>query len=232
LCKYGLSAKGSNCNLKKEPKQGEFAGKNADPPNGLLCHRARAFLPMTESDNETSLGRKRNELDRAAFDALLQALAPDRDLAGRQYEELRRRLINLFSWEQFDAADDLADDALNRLARKVLERTEIPNLDRFAFGIARMLMQEEGRRKRNRQSSLLEYKHGADRGPDWKSLDAMDRCLAALPQDRRELIERYYVEDRAALARTLGISLNALRNRALRIREELFKCVTRKRDDS
>jgi hypothetical protein len=30
----------------------------------------------------------------------------------------------------------------------------------------------------------------------------------------------------------LDISVNALRNRAMRIREELFKCVTRNRDDS
>ena len=64
------------------------------------------------------------------------------------------------------------------------------------------------------------------------NMDAMEQCLAALPKDRRELIERYYVEDRAALAGALGISLNALRNRAMRIREELFKCLTGKRDDS
>jgi len=187
---------------------------------------------MTDSEKETAPGRKRNELDRQGLDALLQALGPDRELAGRNYEELRRRLINLFAWEQFDAADELADETLNRLARKVMAGTEIPNLDRFAFGIARLLMQEEGRRRRNQQSVLLELQRGSLRSPDWGSLDAMDRCLAALPKDRRELIERYYVEDRAALALSLDISLNALRNRAMRIREELFKCVTRNRDDS
>jgi DNA-directed RNA polymerase specialized sigma24 family protein len=187
---------------------------------------------MTDSDNKTSLGRKRNDLDSEGLEALLNALGPDRELAGRNYEGLRRRLINLFAWEQFDAADELADETLNRLARKVIEGTEIPNLDRFAFGIARLLMQEEGRRKRNLQSVLLELQRGTPRSPDWGSLDAMDRCLAALPRDRRELIERYYAEDRVALARSLDISVNALRNRAMRIREELFKCVTQSRDDS
>jgi DNA-directed RNA polymerase specialized sigma24 family protein len=34
------------------------------------------------------------------------------------------------------------------------------------------------------------------------------------------------------LARELGISVNALRNRAMRIREELFQCVLRKCDDA
>ncbi len=187
---------------------------------------------MTDSDHKTSLGRKRNDLDREGLEALLLALGPDRELAGRNYEELRRRLMNLFAWEQFEAADELADETLNRLARKVMERTEIPNLDRFAFGIARLLMQEEVRRRRNRQSVLLEMQRGAQRSTDWGTLDAMERCLAALPKDRRELIERYYAEDRAALASSLGISLNALRNRAMRIREELFKGVTQNRDDS
>lgn len=187
---------------------------------------------MTESGKKTSLGRKPNDLDRAGLDALLQALAPERDLAGRNYEELRRRLINLFSWEQFEGADDLADEALNRLARKVMEGANIPNLDRFAFGIARLMMQEEGRKQRNRQAMLLEFRQGSGRSADFASLDAMDGCLAEMAQDRRELIERYYAEDRSALARELGISVNALRNRALRIRDELFKCVTQKRDDS
>jgi len=193
---------------------------------------SQSATSMTESGNEASLGRKRNDLDRQGLDALLQALEPDRELAGLKYEELRRRLINLFTWEQCEAADDLADDTLNRLARKVMEGTVIPNLDRYAFGIARLLMQEEGRRKRNRQSLVLEVQDGTERSANWDSLDAMDQCLAALPQDRRELIERYYVEDRAALARAFGISVNALRNRAMRIREELLKCVTRRRDDS
>ena len=188
---------------------------------------------MPESDQETSVGRKVWQLDREGLDALLGALAPDREAAGRRYEELRRRLINLFAWEQWQGPEDLADEVLNRLARRVMEGTAIPQLDRFAFGIARLLMQEEGRKQRNRQALLRELRPvDAQSSSDWLGLDAMDRCLAALPPDRRSLIERYYAEDRAALARELGISLNALRNRAMRIREELFTSLTRQRDES
>jgi len=53
-----------------------------------------------------------------------------------------------------------------------------------------------------------------------------------LPKPARDLIERYYAEDREGLARSLGISLNALRNRAMRIRDQLFDCVARNRDVS
>jgi DNA-directed RNA polymerase specialized sigma24 family protein len=187
---------------------------------------------MNEPEKPTALGRKGRDLDAEALDALLGALAPDRELAGRKYEELRRRLISLFSWERCESADHLADETLNRLANKVIQGTAIPNLDRFAFGIARLVMQEELRRKRNRESALVELRRGALRSVTSPTQEAMERCLAELPKDRRELIEQYYGQDRVALAASLGISLNALRNRALRIREELFKCVARMRDNS
>jgi len=188
---------------------------------------------MPQSGQETSVGRKVWQLDREGLDALLGALATDRETAGRKYEELRRRLINLLAWEQCQAPEDLADEVLNRLARRVMEGTSIPQLDRFAFGVARLLMQEEGRKQKNRKALLRELRPvGADSSPDWPSLDAMDLCLAALAPDRRKLIERYYAEDRAALARELGITVNALRNRAMRIRDELFSRAGRERDDS
>ena len=188
---------------------------------------------MTDFDPQISHGGKRWELGRDGWEALLAALAPDRDVAGQKYEELRRRLINLLAWEQCDAPENLADEVLNRLARKVLEGTVIPHLDRFAFGIARILIQEQARTRRNQDAALRELQTGARQsGRDWATIEAMKGCLDTLPDDRRELIERYYTENRAGLARKLGISVNALRNRALRIREELFNCMSRKRDKS
>jgi DNA-directed RNA polymerase specialized sigma24 family protein len=172
-------------------------------------------------------------LDRDAWEALLAALAPERDVAGQKYEDLRRRLINLFAWEQCDAPDHLADEVLNRLARKILEGVVIPHLDRYAFGIARIVIQEQSRTLRNRETAMRELQAGALQArQNWATLDAMQGCVDLLPADRRELIERYYSEDRASLARKLGISVNALRNRAMRIRDELFRCMSEKRDES
>ena len=84
---------------------------------------------------------------------MLQTLDQDRDEAGKKYETLRRRPINPFSWEQRATPEDLAD-VLNRLARKVTEDAVIPNIDRFASGIARLVIQEEIGRGRNQQSAL------------------------------------------------------------------------------
>lgn len=188
---------------------------------------------MKELDHETSPGRRLWQLDRAALDALLQVMAPDREAAGQKYEELRRRLINLFSWERCEAPDDLADEVLNRLARKALEGAVIPNIDRFALGIAKFVIQEVGRKRRDQQAVLRELRlEGRPDSGGSKQIEHVESCLAELPADRREFIERYYLEDRDVLARALGISMNALRNRAFRIREELFNCAMRKRDNS
>jgi DNA-directed RNA polymerase specialized sigma24 family protein len=188
---------------------------------------------VTDSDPQTSPRRKRWELDREGWEALLGTLANDRDAAGQKYEELRRRLINLFAWEQCDTPDNLADEVLNRLARKALEGAVIPHPDRFAFGIARIVIQEQTRAHQKQEAAVRELHAGArEPGRDWGALDAMQSCMSGLPEDRRELIERYYTEDRATLARKLGISVNALRNRAMRIRDELFGCMSRKRDKS
>ena len=188
---------------------------------------------MNDFDQESPPGRKPWQLDRAALDALLDTMAPDREVAGCKYEELRRRLINLFAWEHCEAPDDLADEVLNRLARKAMDGAVIPHMDRFAFGIARLVIQEEERKRRSRQAVLREFQaNGKGSGSDSRRMAAIELCLAALPPDRRNLIERYYGTDRNALARELGVSMNALRNRALRIREELYNCVLRSRDDS
>ena len=43
--------------------------------------------------------------------------SPDRETASREYERLRLRLIRFFSLHRIIRAEDLADEAFNRLAR-------------------------------------------------------------------------------------------------------------------
>jgi DNA-directed RNA polymerase specialized sigma24 family protein len=171
------------------------------------------------------------ELDQEALDRLLRALDEHPDLASRRYEALRRRLIDLFSWEQRDTPEELADETLNRLARRLGDGVVIEgDVGRYAFGIARLLLHEDARAKRRRESALREMPISVTPPDSAEMLDRLDACLEQLSDDSRRLIERYYTEERATLAQALGISLNALRNRALRIRQQLHDCVTGERD--
>src|SRR5690349_2354142 len=58
-------------------------------------------------------------IDRSAFDELLSWLAPDPDAAGQQYELIRRKLIALFRCRGCLSPEDLADETINRVIKKL-----------------------------------------------------------------------------------------------------------------
>jgi DNA-directed RNA polymerase specialized sigma24 family protein len=71
-----------------------------------------------------------------------------------------------------------------------------------------------------------------DRRQHERRLECLERCLQDLSAEHRELIAAYYqgetsvkISNRKELAVRLGIPMNALRIRALRIRERLEACV-------
>jgi DNA-directed RNA polymerase specialized sigma24 family protein len=185
---------------------------------------------MTDSPSETRFGRRRWELTGDALERLLLALDSNRESAAHKYEALRRKLIDLFAWERSENPEDLADETLNRLARRILEGVAIPNPDRYAFGISRLVLMEEARLRRNREGSLRDLRQFSQPAAEAETIVWLRQCLETLPGSSRDLIERYYSEDREFLARSKGLSLNALRNRVMRIREQLYECVCRKRD--
>ena len=63
-------------------------------------------------------------------------------------------------------------------------------------------------------------------------LNCLEKCSSQLDTQNRAIIARYYVgkervkiENRRAVAETLGITMNALSIRACRIRDKLESCV-------
>lgn len=177
------------------------------------------------------------------FQALLHRLRRDGGEAVT-YEALRRRLIQFFRLHAPADADDLADTVLDRLARKIHEGTDVASVPSYALGIARMVLHEAHARSARR--------HLAEADPTFppetddtdaaaetaNMLAALAACLDAAGATARQLILTYYGDDgvnriatRRTLAEQCGISLNALRNRALRLRDALETCV-RSRTDS
>jgi len=183
---------------------------------------------MTDELEKVPFKRRRWQLNRGAFDLLLAALDADRAAASAKYEKLRWKLINLFAWERCEAPEELADEALDRLARKLTEGVELQSPDQYVVGIARRMLLEQQRASYLKQTALRALRYfGGRNSRDAELLQSAERCMAKLPPENLDLIERYYGEDRDVLAGQLGISVNALRNRALRIREKLLDCIAK-----
>jgi DNA-directed RNA polymerase specialized sigma24 family protein len=179
-------------------------------------------------------------LERDSFETLLRALHPERRAASEEYERLRARLLRFFDWQGAHDPERLADTSLDRLAMKLHRGEHILDLRNYLHGIARMVLRE-WRTQRQREEMLL---NSASRGmseaapePGGEELyQALEQVLGELPSDQRSLILRYYsaashgdqIALRVRMAAEFGITVNALRNRMLRLRLEVERCTLRK----
>jgi RNA polymerase sigma factor (sigma-70 family) len=187
-------------------------------------------------------------LTQEAFDALLARLDPDTDRAGQKYEQIRRLLITFFECRSGTFPDDLADDTINRVARQLLDGREIytPNPASYFFGVARNVLKEHWDASARMATPLdgvplptpisedpeRVRERESERDDGERRFDCLERCLQALAARERDLIRQYYdgeaavkIAGRKSLAQRLGIPINALRIRALRVREKLEGCV-------
>jgi hypothetical protein len=83
-----------------------------------MC-RAGQLKQSAGASGEELMMPKTNALKPEAFAGFLSLLSSDPDLAGEEYEELRRQLIKFFEWRGSFCADQLADETLNRVVRKI-----------------------------------------------------------------------------------------------------------------
>jgi hypothetical protein len=178
-------------------------------------------------------------LRREQFEALLQRLAPDRQLAGKRYEQLRRRLLSLFEYRGCAHAEELADETLDRAARRLQEMGDDfvgSDPSRFVYGVAWNVARESFRRPRT--IPLPDRWEGRRPAPFPEDEDGereracLDRCLALFGSDERSLVLGYFegekgarIARRSTLARELGISPNALRLKIHRLTGRLRDCV-------
>lgn len=172
-------------------------------------------------------------MNRDELDALLRFLNPDRERAGERYEAIRQRLIRLFEWRGCTAAEDLADETINRVARRVLAGLELERPDPYAYfcGVAHLVHKEEIRReaRERKRDSELPPPNPPEEEPDAR-LDHLRHCLQTLDAGQQRLVLRYHQEDKRIRARKdlcqeLGIEMNALRIRVHRLRRKIETCI-------
>jgi DNA-directed RNA polymerase specialized sigma24 family protein len=114
----------------------------------------------------------------------------------------------------------------------------VADVARFAHGIARMVLLEHWRRPDARGTPAAALPSAAptaeDDPQDGALADCLERCLGELAVESRALILEYYagegrsrIEARKRMARELGVSESALRNRMQRVRDEVERCIGR-----
>jgi DNA-directed RNA polymerase specialized sigma24 family protein len=176
------------------------------------------------------------------FHALLQALDADPEKAGQEYRRLHQRLVRFFSLHPVTDPYNLADEAMDRLGRRIATSAAgVDSPGAFLFGIARHVLQEDGRHRLREGEIASEWtaELGRPAPPDEELIEQVERCLGKMKKEQRELLLAYYratgrakIEHHRELAAGLGLTLNALRNRLMRARRELDNCVRQSRDVS
>jgi RNA polymerase sigma factor (sigma-70 family) len=177
-----------------------------------------------------------------AFQRFLAWLSPDPERAASSYNEIRAGLTRMFSCRGCDRSEDLADESLDRVIRKV--DVVAPGYEghpaAYVHGVAKKVFLEYLRaRRRTVENGAADLDVALRRaGAPTPDLDrerrhgCLERCLAALDTSDRDLILRYYrdvgwakIEDRQLMADETSTSRSALRKRTQRLRERLKACL-------
>lgn len=179
--------------------------------------------------------RKIHVLDQAQFDCLLAWLDQDRERAGLVYENIRWRLMTIFAARDCPVPEELADETIDRVTRRVSDIATNYTGDKalYFFGVANNVHHEYLKRPalpEHKEELSGDYPHG---DPDKELIhDCLERCLNRLSSEARELILRYYSLEKQAkiglrkqMADEIGVSINTLRLRVLRMKERLQPCL-------
>lgn len=159
---------------------------------------------------------------------------------------MRRRLVAYFGRKHCPNPDELADETMNRVARRLKEEgTIIADAPaHYCYIVARFVLLEFLRKEQPdvsfdekllfRQTARIDEMRDMSEAQEERERrwDCLERCMAGMEMVTRELIVGYYhgeqrakIENRRAMAVKLGITVNALSIRACRIREKLENCI-------
>lgn|SRR5262245_60891025 len=170
------------------------------------------------------------DIPQDAFNRLLSWLGPNPDEAGKKYEQIRSRLIKIFTCRSCNSPEDLADETINRVAGKVHEiaGNYVGEPALFFYGFAKMVYLEYLRKRAHPEPPPAVQPSEVKE----QTYECLEHCMQSLPPGNHDLILNYLrdekrakIEHRKELARELGITLNGLRIKVHRIVASLQRCV-------
>jgi len=188
-------------------------------------------------------------LTQASFDLLLSCLGPDRESAADTYVKQWRALFDYFAVRGAEAPELLADETFDRVARRLTQGQTIFTASpaNYFYGVARNVWREslaktgvvtqltdEAASRLVSSSTPHELMlESLATGVSERRLAHLEKCLAQLSAEDRDLVVSYYcgiggakVRNREALALRLGVSLDSLRHRVARLRTKLVRALS------
>jgi DNA-directed RNA polymerase specialized sigma24 family protein len=173
------------------------------------------------------------------LEAFLASFDYDRERAGEEYEQTRRKLLTFFRGRGIITAEDAADEVINRVAKRSHDG-DVQDVRSFIWGVARRVASEI--HMKTKDVSLSEALEAHVNPIDMLEAEeerrrslreqCVRRCLRLLATEQRELIEEWYlydkgdrIENRKRLAVRLQTTLPTLTVRAFRARQKLRQLV-------
>ena len=184
------------------------------------------------------------EMTQSAFKRLLEWFGEETGTGEQRYLEIHQRLVSYFDRKNCPWPDEMADETLNRVARRLQEEGSITDITsaHYCYILARHVFLESLREPEPEPlddssgsgQAVVDPKLIEEQEEKERRLNCLERCLQKIKPDERAIILRYYygeqrikIENRKALAAELGISIAELRVVACRIRQRLEPCVSR-----
>lgn len=166
------------------------------------------------------------------FGKFLRWLSDDDELAVREYQVIRRKLIAHFTRKNCADPDALFDETIDIVVGKIDECEKIANPLAYCYGVAKNVWRQHRRKLRTIaiESELV----SPEREPPVASeeeLECLESCINGLPEVEREIVRRYHegrgrerIEARKCLAEGFS-GMNALRIKVCRICKDVRLCV-------
>src|SRR5579872_3907432 len=160
-------------------------------PASVKCVYSQTLLqtgnvvPLLDAGRQDVTSRihcvERMKLSKPQLDALLAALGSDREQVGAQYLKLREKLVDFFLWNRSDRPQEDADEAMDRLAKRIAEGEPVVHMASYAQKIARLVLLESNARSR-RQASVTQFSvmPAPDRSQEYgdeRTFDCLEPCL-------------------------------------------------------
>jgi hypothetical protein len=188
---------------------------------------------MTDATQKET--RTRRAVKPEEFARLLEALSADDKEAALLYTRLQKRLVGFFRLRGVSDPGAAADDTLDRAAIRIAGGAPVPDVGRYALGIARFVAKERLRIEQRESTASEEFIGSLSAGFDAESeryYEVLKHCLEQLEGTEQELLVNYCkvlrgrarAEHRRRLAEGMKTTVVALRMRVTRLRGILSDC--------